>query len=67
MLEWVQNERAAGLGRWKMAHLINQGQKTQNFNHLPLEVRQLLERTVPQGKLFNAALRYIMGSIFRVL
>lgn len=59
LLEWVANERSPGLGQWKMAHLINQGKQTDNFEHLPFELRQLLTRTVPQCKLFNAALSLI--------
>ena len=57
LMEWVANERAPGVGQWKIAHLVNQGKKTGNFDQAPLELRQLLERTVPQCKLFNAALR----------
>jgi len=40
-LEWKINE-SSQIGQWKIAHLINQGQTTNNFYLLSTQLRFLL-------------------------
>ena len=65
-LDWTVNEKSGGI--WRISHLINQGQPTQNlgklrdilqteeFNHDSGEKEKNLSNLVPDNALFGAAI-----------
>ena len=57
-MSWKENETCP-IGTWKIAHLVNQGEVTSNFENLSEATQQILNQMVPRNKLFGASISWL--------
>ena len=57
-MSWKENETCP-IGTWKIAHLVNQGEVTSNFENLSEATQQILNQMVPRIKLFAASISWL--------
>ena len=57
-MSWKENETCP-IGTWKIAHLVNQGAPTSNYQLLSEATQQILNQMVPRNKLFGASISWL--------
>ena len=57
-MSWKENETCP-IGTWKIAHLVNQGKPTSNYENLSEATQQILNQMVPRNKLFGASISWL--------
>jgi len=57
-MTWKENENCP-IGTWKIAHLVNQGAPTSNYEILSEATQQILNQLVPRNKLFSASISWL--------
>ena len=57
-MSWKENETCP-IGKWKIAHLVNQGAPTSNYQLLSEATQQILNQMVPRNKLFGASISWL--------